>query len=126
MEIDVVEGLGERLFAHSPGLQHLDAILVAQDARLPGAGAQGVGYLGRPPMGMHVDHGCHGYFLYGPSRSLTPPRRAGKYDNRHDRSMAPTLPWRPPAPSRRIFADHDRGRVGVAARNLRHMIDLNV
>ncbi len=55
MEIDVVEGLGERLFAHPRGLQHLGAVLVAQDARFLGAGAQGVGYFGGPPMGMHVD-----------------------------------------------------------------------
>ena len=35
MEIEVVEGLGERLFAHPRGLQHLDAVRVAQDARFP-------------------------------------------------------------------------------------------
>ena len=56
MEIDVVKGLGERLFAHSRRLQHLDAVRIAQDARFPGAGAQGVCDFGGPPMGMHVDH----------------------------------------------------------------------
>ena len=56
MEIDVIEGLGERLFAH-PGLQHLDAVLIAHDARFLGTGAQGIGYFGGLPMGMHVDHG---------------------------------------------------------------------
>ena len=54
--VDVIERLGERLFAH-PRLQHLDAVVVAQDARFLGAGAQGVGDLGGPPMGVHVDHG---------------------------------------------------------------------
>ena len=62
MEIDVVERLGERRFAHPRGLQHLDAVRIAHDARLPGAGAQGVGDFGGPPMGMHVDH--HGCFLH--------------------------------------------------------------
>ena len=73
MEIDVIERLGERLVAH-PGLQHLDAVLIAQDARLLAAGAQSVGYLGGLPMGMHVDHGCHGCFLHGLSGSLIPRR----------------------------------------------------
>ena len=81
MEIDVIEGLGERLFAHPRGLQHLDAVRIAHDARFPGAGAQGVGDFGGPPMGMHVDHG-HGCFLHGLSGSLTPRRLAAKYDNR--------------------------------------------
>jgi hypothetical protein len=40
MEIDVVEGLGERCFTHPRGLQHLDAVLIAQDARFPGTGAR--------------------------------------------------------------------------------------
>jgi hypothetical protein len=75
MEIDVIEGLGERVFAHSR-LQHLDAVLIAQDARFPGPGAQSVGYFGGPPMGMHVDH--HGGFLYSLSGSLTPRRVALK------------------------------------------------
>ncbi len=55
----VVERLGERLLAH-PRLQHLGAVAIAQDARLTGAGAQGVGDFGGPPMGVHVDH--HGGF----------------------------------------------------------------
>ena len=59
MGFDLVERLGERLLAHPRRLQHLDAVLVAHDARLPGARAQSVGDFGRPPMGMHVDHhGC--------------------------------------------------------------------
>ena len=72
MEIDVIERLGERLLAHPRGLHHLDAVRIAHDARLPGAGAQSVGYFSGPPMGMHVDHGSHGGFLYGPADSLTP------------------------------------------------------
>jgi hypothetical protein len=43
MEIDVIEGIGERLFAHPQGLQYLDAVLIAQDARFPRPGAEGVG-----------------------------------------------------------------------------------
>jgi hypothetical protein len=68
MEIDVIERLGERHVAHPWGLQHLDAISVAQDARFPGPGAQGVGDFGRSPMGMHVDHGC---LLHGVAGSVT-------------------------------------------------------
>src|SRR5260370_973910 len=86
MEVDVVESLGERRFAHPSGTQHLDAVLVAQNARFPGPGAQSVGYFGGPPMGMHVDHGC---FLNGSFGSLTPWRFAAKYDNWQYRSMAP-------------------------------------
>ncbi len=56
MEIDVIEGLGERRFAHPRGLQHLDAVRIAHNPRLPGTGAQRVGHFGGPPMGMHVDH----------------------------------------------------------------------
>ena len=56
MEIDVVEGLRRAALRPSAGLQHLDAVRIAHDARLPGAGAQGVGDFGGPPMGMHVDH----------------------------------------------------------------------
>src|SRR5437899_9908040 len=68
MEIDVIEGPGDRLFAHPRHLQHLDSVLVAQDTRFPGPGAQGVGELGGSPMGVHVDHGG---FLHGLSGSLT-------------------------------------------------------
>jgi hypothetical protein len=75
VEIDLVEGLGERLFAHSSGFQHFDAVLVARDTRFPGTGAQGVGDFGGPPMGMHVDH--HGCLLHPVSGSLTP-RRLGR------------------------------------------------
>src|SRR4030081_1516148 len=57
MEIDVIEGPGERLFADPRRLQHLDSVLVAQDARFPGPGAQGVGELGGSPVSVHVDHG---------------------------------------------------------------------
>jgi hypothetical protein len=64
MKIDVIEGIGERRVAHPWGLQHLDAVLIAQDARFPGPGAQSVGYFGGPPMGMHVDHG-HGFSSAG-------------------------------------------------------------
>ena len=78
MEIDVVEGLGQRRFAHPAGLQHLDPVLIARDARFPGTGAQGVGYFRGPPMGMHVDHGCHGCFLQWAGASLTPRRLARK------------------------------------------------
>jgi len=39
MEIDVIEGISERRFAHPRGLQHLDTVLIAQDARFPGTGA---------------------------------------------------------------------------------------
>ena len=81
MEIEIVEGLGERLFAHPRGLQHLDAVLIAQDARLPRAGAQRVGNFGGPPMGMHVDHRGHGCFLQEPFRSLTPLRSAANSNN---------------------------------------------
>src|SRR5208282_5660180 len=88
MEIDVIEGLGERLLAHPRGLQHLDTVRIAHNARFPGTSAQGAGYFGGPPMGTHVDHG-HGCFLHGPSGSLTPRRLAAKYDNRQDRSMTP-------------------------------------
>lgn len=38
MELHIVEGGGERVFPR-PGLQHFDAILVAQDAGYMGAGA---------------------------------------------------------------------------------------
>src|SRR5438270_6882036 len=63
MVSDVIEGLGEGLFAHPRGLQHLDAVRIAHNARLPGTSAQGFGYISGPPMGMHVDHG-HGVFLH--------------------------------------------------------------
>ncbi|MGH7114973.1 MAG: hypothetical protein ACREE9_10820 [Stellaceae bacterium] len=86
MEINVIEGLGERRFAHPWGLQHLDAVAIAQDTRLPGTGAQGVGDFGGPPMSMHVDH--HGYFLQGLCGSLTPWRLAAKFDNREDRRIS--------------------------------------
>src|SRR4029077_2514780 len=56
MEIDVIEGPGERLF-HPRRLQHFDSVRVAQDARFPGPGAQGVGELSGSPVGVHVDHG---------------------------------------------------------------------
>jgi hypothetical protein len=78
MEIDVIEGRGERLLAHPWGFQHLDAVAIVQDARFPGTDAQGVGYFGGPPMGMHVDHGC---FLHGSCGTFTPRRIAAKYDN---------------------------------------------
>jgi hypothetical protein len=85
MEIYVIEGFGERLLAHPWGFQRLDAVAIAQDARFPGTGAQGVGYFGGPPMGS-MSSGC---FLHGPCGSLTPRRLAAKYDNCQDRSMAP-------------------------------------
>jgi hypothetical protein len=60
-------------------VQHLDPVLIARDARFPGTGAQGVGYFRGPPMGMHVDHGCHGCFSFnGPDASLTRRRLARK------------------------------------------------
>jgi len=71
MEIDIIEGLGERRFTHPSGLQHLDTVLIARNARFPGPGAQRVGDFGGPPMGMHIDHG-HGFFLRWLSGSLTP------------------------------------------------------
>ncbi len=58
MEIDLVKGLGERRLTHPRHLQYLKAGFIAHDARLPRAGAQGVGDFGGPPMGVHVDHGC--------------------------------------------------------------------
>ena len=62
MEIDIIEGVGERFFAHAR-FQHLAAIRVAQDTRFFGAGAQGAGDFGGLPMGVHVDHG-----LFSPVR----------------------------------------------------------
>ena len=70
MEIDIVERLGERLLAHARHLQHFGAVRIADDARFAGAGAQRVGDLGRPPMGMHVDHCSHLYLLQEPPLSL--------------------------------------------------------
>src|ERR1700733_8872430 len=77
MEIDVIECCGDGLFAHPPGLQHLDAVPSAHDPRFLGAGTQGVGDFGGLPMGMHVDHDC---FLHGLSDSLAPPQRAAMED----------------------------------------------
>ena len=56
------------------------------DARFPGAGAQGVGDFGGPPMGMHVDHGCHGCFLHGLGRQLNPTAARCKVATTEDRS----------------------------------------
>ena len=57
----VVKRLGYRLFA-DPRLQHLDAVLVAHNARFPRAGAQCIDQFGGSPVCMHVDHGS---LLYG-------------------------------------------------------------
>jgi hypothetical protein len=92
MKIDVIEGLGDWRLAHPSGFQHLDAVRVSQDARFPRTGAQSVGYFGGSPMGVHVNHG---YFLQGPSGSLTPRRLAAKYD----RLKATTQLLAAPAPS---------------------------
>ena len=70
--IDVVEGIRQRRLTHPSGLQHLDPVRIAQDARVPGTGAQGVGYFRGPPMGMNVDHGCHGCFLQWAGRQSNP------------------------------------------------------
>jgi hypothetical protein len=63
MKFDLVESLGEGLFTHSRGFQHFDTGVIAQNARLPRAGAQRVGNFARPPMGVHIDH--HLFFLRG-------------------------------------------------------------
>jgi len=49
VEVHLVERFGQRFLAH-PGLQDFDTGLVADDARFRGAGAQGVGELGGPPV----------------------------------------------------------------------------
>jgi hypothetical protein len=76
MEINLIEGIGERLFTHAGRLEDLDTGLVAEDARFPRPGAQRIGDFGWPPMGMHVDH--HGCFLHGLLGSLTPQRLTAK------------------------------------------------
>jgi hypothetical protein len=77
MELNVIEGLVERRFAHPRDLQHLDTIIVTENTRFSGTGAQRVGYFGGLPMGMHIDHG---YFLHEFLGSLVPQRLFGKYD----------------------------------------------
>ncbi|MNC85665.1 hypothetical protein D3C83_12760 [compost metagenome] len=57
VEFHVIERLRQRLLAVPGRLQHLDAVRVAFDARIPGPRAQRLGQLGGPPVGMHVDHG---------------------------------------------------------------------
>jgi hypothetical protein len=86
MDLDVVERLVEWSFTHPRGLQHLDAVVVAQEARFFATGAQGVSYFGGFPMGVHVDHGC---FLHRLSGSLTLRRRTAN-DDCQDQSMATT------------------------------------
>ncbi len=55
MEFHVIERLRHRLLA-DPAFHYFHAVLIAHDARLLGAAAHGFDQLGRPPMGMHVDH----------------------------------------------------------------------
>ena len=106
MEIDVIEGGGDRLFAHPPGLQHLDAVPIAHDARFLAAGAQGVGDFGGLPMGVHVDHGR---VLHRFSSSLTPWRRAAMDDGGRGKRVKGARPELCPRPSPGQALDPPRG-----------------
>ena len=64
VEPDVIERLIERRLTHPRRLQHLHTICIAHDTRFPNPSAQGIGDVGGPPMGMHVDHVC---FLHMPA-----------------------------------------------------------
>src|SRR6185437_2582183 len=115
VELDIVERVGERHLAHARP-QHLDFGVVLDDARLAGAGAQGVGGFGGPPMGVHVDH--HGYVLQRLSRSLTltvARRKAGRLGSRGRLTPARAPTKTAPALRRENHRVNGRGaaRLGV-------------
>ena len=100
MEIDLVEGLGERRFAHRPGLQHLDAAVVASRCAAPGCGRAGRRRLRRAANGC----ACRSWSWLIPPRvvrSLAPRRRAAKHGklhkNLHDPSHSSGKRLRPQA-----------------------------